>query len=188
VRSAGELSYDAVTSTDIRLDVQPRAVSDRALTRAEALAKLQSLSADPMGVDATSAGVVLVGLLPVPRTWAAMYQQQEESLLDPCTNVSIASAQLSEFEESCARQGDPTECALQRYADAAGAPLLVEAVHEAIAAHRIDMTDESMLRSNVFAGEDDAHRTWGADRIFVPAQTTPARPKVQSKTKAKGDP
>jgi len=78
-------------------------------TRQEALADIRRLKQP------------LIGLLPVPPAWAAIYQHTPEDLLDPCTNVSVATAQLSLYERKCAHRRDPRGCALHAYAQEADA-------------------------------------------------------------------
>jgi hypothetical protein len=179
-----------------QLEAESRAAeittASRTLTRAQALAKLRGMVDEPESADSEVA--VLVGLLPVPLAWAAIYEQSQDALLEPCTNVSIASAQLSEFEAGCGRKRDSRQCALEHYAEAIGVPLFADAVRDTITrqalpasttAH-IDVTTETMLASAVFAQERTAQRAWGADRLFVVVPQPQHDPEPPAKQKAKG--
>jgi hypothetical protein len=75
----------------------------------------------------------LIGLLPVPPAWAAIYQHRPEDLLDPCINVSVATAQLSAYERRCARRRDPRSCALHAYAQEVDALMFEFEVLDALA-------------------------------------------------------
>jgi len=168
VMTVDELAYG---SAEVAVDAaSASALDERPLTRVQAAAKLRSMV--PPGGSPTTVRV-LVGLVPVPSSWASLYQQREEDLLEPCTNVSIASAQLSEFEELCGRSHDARQCALERYAAALGAPLLAEVVRDTIEQQGLDASAEAMLASAVFAEQSANARPWGADRIFVPTSKTP---------------
>jgi hypothetical protein len=74
----------------------------------------------------------LIGLLPVPPEWAAIYQFRPEDLLDACINVSVATAQLSAYERRCAKRRDARSCALHAYAQEADALLLEFEVLDAL--------------------------------------------------------
>jgi len=63
-------------------------------------------------------GTVVVGLVPVPASWATEFGRQPVDLLSTCTNVSIATAKLAEFAGACKRHS--RSCVLRRYAREAG--------------------------------------------------------------------
>lgn len=197
VRTLEELTA-ADVADDEALSTETEALRDRALTRPQAVAKLQSLVAEP--VVGEPADAVVVGLLPVPPAWAAVYQQPVAALLDPCVNVSIASAQLSEFEFEC-RRAPPEQrrpCAIEHYAKAIGEPIFADDVLDFIdrqgvstsPAAQVDVTTEAMLASTVFAEPKPelghgAARAWGADKLFVPGPPTPEPSAASSATAAK---
>ena len=47
-----------------------------------------------------------VGFLAVPVTWAARFGRTTDDLFDGCTNISIATAMLSEYEHACTLKPD----------------------------------------------------------------------------------
>lgn len=150
-------------------------------SRAEAEAKLRGMTAD--------GGLPVLGLLPVPAAWAAMFGRKPTELFNPCINLSIATARLSEFEYNCGKAG--RTCVLREYAKAAELEYLEQDVLDELGATDagahgragvIDETD-AMLRAPVSGGAgEDRTRDWGADRLFfaLPAGET-------SGTKSAGD-
>ena len=59
-------------------------------------------------VDAIIAkgGRPAVGFMAVPVTWAARFGRTTDDLFDGCTNISIATAMLSEYEHACSLKPD----------------------------------------------------------------------------------
>lgn len=115
----------------------------------------------------------LVGLFPVPLTWARLYHVRHEDLLDPCINVSIATARLSEFEAECTGR-ESRGCALRKYVEAAGIEPFEDAVLEML--RELDLPPgpgalvetEEVLSAPVFVPEADPDgRAFGADRVFI---------------------
>jgi hypothetical protein len=47
-----------------------------------------------------------VGFMAVPSTWAARFGRNVDDLFDGCTNISIATAMLSDYERSCTLNPD----------------------------------------------------------------------------------
>jgi len=185
VRTLEELTAGDVADEE-SLNTETQVQRERAMTRPQAVAKLQSLLAEPVAGE--PADGVVVGLLPVPPAWAAVYQQPTAALLDPCTNVSIASAQLSEFEFECRRERPELrrQCAIEHYAKAIGEPIFADDIFDFIDRQGfttsptapVDVTTEAMLASTVFAEPKPelghgGTRDWGADKLFVPGPPTP---------------
>jgi hypothetical protein len=141
----------------------------------------------------------LVGLLPVPAAWAMTYQATPEDLLDPCINLSVGTAQLSEYERRCAKRGargDAAQsCAVHEYAQAAGIPLFEELALEelqqptrpASSSARIVVESEEMLGADPFV-DGTAARSRSAAGIFieVEVETAPA-PKPRARPASKSD-
>jgi hypothetical protein len=128
----------------------------------------------------------IVGLLPVPVEWAARYQHTSEDLLDACAGVSVATAQLSEFERACAgRRRGARSCALHAYVEAAGIPLFELAVRDALRAQRFPSTvavvveTDEILGADLFVPDAPAGQVNNADRVLVPADPPP-EPKKES--------
>ena len=95
-------------------------------TEKEALARSRELIAQ--------GGKLLLGLLEVPPSWIDAYGQSLESAFDPCINIAIGTAMLSEFDAACAdkvpRHGERARrlertnrraCVLRKYEAAIGA-------------------------------------------------------------------
>ena len=122
-------------------------------------------------------GRPLLGLLEVPPSWIDAFGQSLESAFDPCTNVAIGTAMLSEFDAECADRAPPrTErarmlertnrrvCVLRKYEaaigveDFEGAILLELSVQQPASA--------SIEDAPIFA--PPSARSWGPDRLLVP--------------------
>jgi hypothetical protein len=118
----------AATLDDMALDTSP---PPRSLDAALA----------SMGAIVSRGGSPLLGWMQVPVSWAEVYGKPRESLLDPCTNLEVGTARLSEFDYECARderpggsrRGEPPDhirrfsasrriCITQKYASAIGMP------------------------------------------------------------------
>jgi hypothetical protein len=93
-------------------------------------------------------GEPVIGLLPARPAWATEFGKVLDDLFDPCTNVAVASAKLSEFDYTCRSRGpQPSSphrraCVLQKYGSSialAGLP-----------------------RAALLAVGDDASTSWGA--------------------------
>ena len=72
-----------------------------------------------------------IGLMGLPAPWAQVYGRDANELWDTCTNISVGSAKLSEFDFQCStqakrrRRGSATAtrvCILQKYAAELGLP------------------------------------------------------------------
>jgi len=71
----------------------------------------------------SNGGVPLIGLLPVPPSWASAFGRSVADLFDSCTNIAIGTAMLSNFAQQCASDANPRSdraraVAAQRSADA----------------------------------------------------------------------
>jgi hypothetical protein len=84
-------------------------------------------------------GEPVLGLMQVPAPWAAVFHKQPQELFDPCTNIAIATAKLSELEYDCSRPAKSNRrnsaahfkvadaihirpCVAHKYAQAIGVP------------------------------------------------------------------
>ncbi len=69
---------------------------------------------------------VALGLLPVRPAWAVEFGRTMEDLFDPCSNVAVASAKMSEFDFACRRRARRQNaaarrsCTLDRYGTSLG--------------------------------------------------------------------
>lgn len=83
---------------------------------------------------ADAGGTPVVGLLPVRLEWAAAFGKTPAQILEPCTNVAVASAQVSAFDYECRSEGpratSPARraCTLNRYGSSVGLPGLPRSV------------------------------------------------------------
>ena len=134
-----------------------------------------------------------VGLLPVPVAWASLYEFQPKDLLDPCINVSVATAQLAEHEHRCGRRARARECALRAYAEAARMPLLEVAVLDTIreqhlptSAKAVVVETDAILGSEVFVYPEVGAR--GIDQIFVERDAPHTREDMSTKNRSRKKP
>ncbi|MGH7434786.1 MAG: hypothetical protein ACRENE_03855 [Polyangiaceae bacterium] len=149
-------------------------------TEKEALARSRELIAQ--------GGRPLLGLLEVPPSWLSAFGQPLASAFDPCTNVAIGTAMLSEFDAECASKvASRTErarmlertnrrvCVLRKYeaaidvADFADAILLELSVQQPASA--------SIEDAPIFVPA--SARVWGPDRVLVrlPVALAPPAPR-----------
>lgn len=102
-----------------------------------------ALAMSPRSIDSALAeiakiteagGTPVVGLLPVRGDWAKEFGKAPAQLLEPCTNVAVASAQISAFDYECRFEGPRASsparraCTLNRYGSSVGLPGLPRAV------------------------------------------------------------
>ncbi|HLK40938.1 MAG TPA: hypothetical protein VKU41_29510, partial [Polyangiaceae bacterium] len=118
----------------------------------------------------------LLGLMQVPVAWASFFGREPQELFDPCVNLSIGSAMLSEFDYACARGirshssgrtvGSPARrpCATLRYAEAVGVPELTTVVTLNLRYQRPDSSTPSA--APIFSSALD-QGPWGARRMLV---------------------
>jgi hypothetical protein len=153
------------------LDPETGAVASAPQTLDEATRRLQAITAH--------GGRPLVGLMQVPTDWASDFGREATDLFDPCINVAIGTAMLSEFDSACAKAaGTPApkaslvaalttrrRCSVQRYARAIQMPDLATVA-----------TLELRYRRSAAAPPNDApifplppERRWGSDCVFVAA-------------------
>ena len=138
-------------------------------TEKEALARSRELIAQ--------GGRLLLGLLEVPPSWLDAYGQPLESAFDPCTNIAIGTAMLSEFDAECASKVAPRTkrsrmlertnrraCVLRKYEAAIGAPDFADAILLELSVQQ--PASASIEDAPIFAPSNS--RTWGPDRLLVP--------------------
>jgi hypothetical protein len=80
-----------------------------------------------------SAGEPVLGLLPARPEWALEFGKALDDLLDPCGDIAVASAKLSEFDYACRSRGTQRSvqrrsCTLDLYGRHLGLPALRQAV------------------------------------------------------------
>jgi hypothetical protein len=140
-------------------------------------------SADEGLVEATrisaQGGAPLLGLLAVPPGWAAMFQRSVRDLFDPCINIAVASAMLSNFEYECGARAS-RRCVLRKYGQAVGLRFLVDEVFAELSSARLrTLLNDAETRAHeagVLARPNDEQRVWGPDRIFFRALPRVTRP------------
>ena len=78
----------------------------------------------------SAGGEPVVGILPLRPEWLAELDQPEAGLFEPCQQVRVASAKISDFDYQCRRLGaaaraqDRRACTLRRYGASLGLPAL----------------------------------------------------------------
>jgi hypothetical protein len=129
-------------------------------------------------------GRPLVGLMQVPVTWASTFGREATDLFDPCINVSIGSAILSEFDYVCGRpkqtngvhnrsasRASRRTCAVQCYAQAVRMPDLASVVMLNLRSQRAPLA--SPAEAPIFHAPPD--RLWGSDRMLLGPASSGAR-------------
>lgn len=124
--------------------------------------------------------VPLLGLMEVPPTWMAAFGRELAEAFDPCTNIAVGTAMLSEFDAACAHppggRGSMAmrpavgrrACVLSKYADAVHMPELVAIVSLELKFQR--PAPPVPVDCPIFA--TPTARPWGPDRIFFPATSS----------------
>jgi hypothetical protein len=133
-----------------------------------------------------------LGLMGVPIAWAGRFSRTPDDLFDACTNVSIATAMLSQFSDQCRAERSPRRrgrargkaprisaealrpCILRRFGDELGIFSFVDGVTKAIAEDRaraLGQERDAAERSPVFvdgSDESDARDLgWSSQRLFA---------------------
>ena len=133
-------------------------------------------------------GRLLLGLLEVPPSWLDAFGQPLAGAFDPCINVAIGTAMLSEFDAECAdkvparterarmlARTNRRVCVLRKYEAAIGAEDFADAILlELSVQHPASARVED---APIFA--PPSARTWGPDRVLVrlPVALAPAAPR-----------
>ncbi len=146
-------------------------------TEKEALARSRELIAQ--------GGRLLLGLLEVPPSWIDAFGRPLESAFDPCINIAIGTALLSEFDAECAdkvprrteraRMLERTNrrvCVLRKYEAAIGAPDFADAILLELSVQQPGSV--SIEDAPIFA--PPTSRTWGPDRLLVALPVALASP------------
>jgi hypothetical protein len=134
-------------------------------------------------------GRLLLGLLEVPPSWIDAFGQSLESAFDPCINIAIGTAMLSEFDAECAdkvprrteraRMLERTNrrvCVLRKYEAAIGAEDFADAILLELSVQ--EPASASIEGAPIFAAP--SARTWGPDRLLMllPVALAPPAPRA----------
>ena len=126
--------------------------------------------------DLTAKGArPLLGLLELPPAWLDLFGRPLSSAFDPCTNIAIGSAMLSEFDYECAvsarsrRQTPLLErvnrraCVLRRYESAIGSDDFEAVIQLELSVQRplTPSIEDAPILSPVTAPH------WGSDQLLV---------------------
>jgi hypothetical protein len=146
-------------------------------TLAEAVARSRGLIAQ--------GGRPVLGLLEVPPAWIDAFGQSLEGAFDPCTNIAIGTAMLSEFDAECASKVAPRGersrllertnrrvCVLRKYEAAIGVADFADAILLELSVQQ--PASASIEDAPIFARP--AARSWGPDRLLVPLPVALAPP------------
>ena len=124
----------------------------------------------------------LLGLLELPPAWLELFGQPLPSAFDPCTNIAIGTAMLSDFDSECARSArgragpallehvNRRACVLRKYEAAIGADDFEEVIQLELSVQRPKAP--SIADAPIFAPA--SARAWGPDRLLVPVPTLAA--------------
>jgi hypothetical protein len=132
---------------------------------------------------AAKGGRPLVGLMQLPPAWMSAFGRDLRDAFDPCTNVAIGSAMLSQFDYECDAEGAPKpgaraqrahtavaarrSCILHKYQDAIG--LVVTITTFELRYQRLVRPDVS--DAPIFA--PPAASAWGPRALLVHAAGSP---------------
>jgi hypothetical protein len=126
-------------------------------------------------------GRPLLGLLELPPAWLDVFGRPLASAFDPCTNIAIGTAMLSEFDFECrgARRAPPRDerarllervnrrtCVLHKYASAIGSEDFAEVIQLELSVQRA--LTPSTENAPILAPVSAPH--WGSDQLLVPMQ------------------
>jgi hypothetical protein len=126
---------------------------------------------------------ILLGLMELPPAWLDAFGRPLASAFDPCVNVAIGTAMLSEFDGKCASKvpaGDERArrlertnrraCVLRTYEAAISSPDFADAIWLELSAQVPKAA--SIEDAPIFA--PPSARDWGPDKILVPMPIAPA--------------
>jgi len=121
-------------------------------------------------------GRLLLGLLEVPPSWVDAFGRPLASAFDPCVNIAIGTAMLSEFDSQCADKVPPRTprarmlertnrrvCVLRKYEAAIGAADFADAILLELSVQQ--PARGSIENAPIFA--PPSARSWGPDRLLV---------------------
>ena len=131
-------------------------------------------------------GKPLLGLLEVPPAWMTAFGRELAAAFDPCTNLAVGTAMLSQFDSECAAQGGTKglvlhapsaetrrgrprsaahrRCVLSKYEAAIGSPDFATTTLLELRVQRA--ARPSVEAAPIFAPLRE--RRWGPDALFVP--------------------
>ena len=126
---------------------------------------------------------ILLGLLELPPSWLDAFGRPLASAFDPCVNVAIGTAMLSEFDAACASKVPAADarsrmlertnrraCVLRTYEAALGSADFADAIWLELSAQVPKAA--SIEDAPIFA--PPSARDWGPDKILVPVPIAPA--------------
>jgi hypothetical protein len=125
----------------------------------------------------TEGARLLLGLLEIPPSWLDAFGRPLANAFDPCVNIAIGTAMLSEFDAQCAskvpardergRRLERTNrraCVLRRYEAAIGSVDFADAIFLELSVQRPRAA--SIEDAPIFAPAPV--RNWGPDQLLVP--------------------
>jgi Transglycosylase SLT domain len=125
----------------------------------------------------------LLGLMQLPPAWLDAFGRPLASAFDPCINIAIGTAMLSEFDARCAwpvpahderarmlERTNRRACVLRRYEAAIGSADFADAVMLELSAQR--PASAPIAEAPIFAPA--SARAWGPDKLLIPMPTAPA--------------
>jgi hypothetical protein len=134
-------------------------------SEAEATARAKGLMAQ--------GGRPLLGLLELPPAWLDLFGRPLSSAFDPCTNIAIGSAMLSEFDHECGARSrgqapllervNRRACVLRRYESAIGSDDFEGVILLELSVQR--PLTPSIEDAPIFSPVAAPH--WGSDQLLV---------------------
>jgi hypothetical protein len=143
---------------------------------AEALARTTDIVAN--------GGRPVLGLMQVPPLWMNAFGRELADAFDPCTNIAVGTAMLSQFDSECAAEGAPKttpkaralsvaqrRCVLRKYEEAIGEGEFTTVTTLELRWQR--PVSPSIADAPIFAAP--RARSWGPDQLLVPASVLLAK-------------
>ena len=165
--------------------VDPADAIPLAAPRSETEATAQSAALVAQG------GRPVLGLLELPPAWLGAFGRPLAGAFDPCINIAIGTAMLSEFDAACASKVPPQgpwarmlertnrrACVLHRYEAAIGVVDFADAIELELSAQQ--PASAAIEDAPIFARP--SARTWGPDRllVYLPLAAAPPTPRPAS--------
>ncbi len=136
---------------------------------------------DRTGYIEATAGAPAVGLMQLHPAWLTKFGRQLRDAFDPCVNVSIGTAMLSQFAYECARTSrtnragtpdavDRQTCVTHKYAEGIGLTGFDDLVAFNVLARSTQTIRPSAVEAPLFTLGTESN--WGPLRILVPLGRT----------------
>ncbi len=172
----------------------PDFVTDAAIDTTQIDPPLPAKTTDAAVAEAhgilASGGRLILGLMQLTPTWLDAFGRELKDAFDPCTNIAIGTAMLSEFDYACARDGasprartkpvSPSgrdarrQCVLGQYGEAIGLSDFVTVTRLELRYQR--PKPPAVEGAPIFAAP--SARAWGPDQLLVSTLPSAVLPSI----------